>query len=448
MKDRRAGQRRLALLVFGALLVLLFAGFAVAQGIGDPDVPSDAVAIVEDAPGDQGTVTDCHGDEVDNDPGTITDAEFDCGLQQTAARTGLDKVPKPGEPRYDDLKEAAMGDLLDMIWIQGEAEERGVEVTQRQVDAELERIVTQNFGCKTGQDPFACKGLQQFLGTSHFSEDDVLERVKLQLLSTELQKQVTDDVPPVTGGDIEEFYEAAEEQLTVPASRDVRLVLNRDKAKVEEAKARLEEDDSPESWNEVARDLSTDVSSKDNGGLRPALSEGLIEEPLNSAIFESAKDEIVGPIKTPLGWYVFEVVKIKPERVQPLNAVRSQIKSQLTQTAQQDAFRAFIDDYGSKWQSRTFCASGDVIDRCANFSGSTRPPNAPPACYEADPKDGRPEACPAPVIQLTPALPGTVSLLVPRGVALPQRPRPVGLKPTQEATLPGASGVPIAPTTP
>ena len=54
---KSAGLQRLALLGFGALFVLLFLGFAIAQGLGDPSVPSGAVAVVEDAPDDLGTVT-------------------------------------------------------------------------------------------------------------------------------------------------------------------------------------------------------------------------------------------------------------------------------------------------------------------------------------------------------------------------------------------------------
>jgi parvulin-like peptidyl-prolyl isomerase len=435
-------------LVFAVLFVGLFAGFAIAQGIGEPDVPSGAIILVEDAPSDDTTVEDCNGNKAERDPGTITTEEFECALQQTAGQGGLKKVPKPGDKQYEDLKNAALGDLLDMVWIQGEAADHGVSVTKSEVDAQLDQIVTQNFSCPKDQDPFDCKELQQFLDSSHFSEDDVLERVKLQLLSTELQKQITDAVPATTDQEITDYYEATKEQFTTPASRDVRLVLNRDKAKVEEAKKQLEADDSDAGWKKVASQFSTDVSSKSNGGLRPGLTEGLVEEPLNSAIFDASTGQIEGPVKTPLGYYVFEVDKITPEQTQPLDKVKAQIRSQLHQTAQQDAFTQFVDDYGSKWQSRTICASGYVIERCSNFAAGAHPPTAPPACYEADPKKGRPDACPAPVIQLAPALPGTVTEAVRQGVRLPQRPQPAGLKPLGQPSLPGASSGPGVPITP
>ena len=409
------------LAVFGGLLVLLFAGFAVAQGIGSPDPSGDVVVTVEDAPGDAGE---------------ITKEEFDRALEQTAARAGINEVPKPGAPQYEELKQAAIGDLLDTVWIQGEAAEQGVSVSDRQVQDQLEQIKSQNFRTE--------KEYQQFLERSAFTQEDVDLRVELQLLSDDLQQQVSDAVPPVSKDEIEAYYEGAKEQFELPETRDVRLILNRDEAKVEQAKRELEADDSEASWRQVAKELSTDVASKSNGGLRPGLTEGLVEEPLNGEIFSTPEGEISGPVKTPLGFYVFEVEKITPARTQDLKEVQAQIRTQLGQTKEQEAFTTFIDDYGSKWQSRTFCADDYVVERCANFKGSGHPETAPAACYEADPKQP-PEACPAPVLALQPALPGSVSALAPQGQRLPQRPIPAGLKPVPGAgaPLPGAlQGVP------
>ena len=92
---RSSAAKRIGLVVFGALLVALFVIVAVAQGIGDPSVPADAIAVVEDAP-----------------DGTITKEEFDRALAQTAARQGLKEVPKTTDPQYQPLADAAESDLL------------------------------------------------------------------------------------------------------------------------------------------------------------------------------------------------------------------------------------------------------------------------------------------------------------------------------------------------
>jgi SurA-like protein len=108
-------------------------------------------------------------------------------------------------------------------------------------------------------------------------------------------------------------------------------------------------------------------------------------------------------------------------RTLDLKEVEEQIKSQL---AQEKALPAFAAEYFAKWTSRTFCAEDYVSGGCANFKGDGHPATAPPACYESDPKNGLPEDCPAPVFQLIPASPGSVTPGSPRGNLLPQRPIP------------------------
>ena len=423
-QSRQAGRQRLALIVFGALFVVLFAGYALAEGIGHPSVPEGDVAIVEHVP-----------DEI----GSVSEAEFKRALLQQAVQAKLKEPPKPGEDKYDELQTAALGELLDTIWIQGEAEELGISVTPKQIATELAQIKKQNFKTEAQ--------FQQFLKTSRFTRQDVIDRVKLQLLSTQIQEAITKEAPPATETEVADYYESAKDsQFTTKESRDVRVVVNKDKAKVEEAKELLDQDDSPASWEKVAAKFSSDPTTKSNGGLQPGLSEELLQSQpeLKDAVFGNPTGVVVGPVEVQGQFFVLEVQKLKPAKVQALAEVKTQIKNQLTQQLAQEVFSEFVAEYQSKWQSRTFCADGYVIERCANYVGDGHPASAPPACYEADPKGGTPKDCPAPVAQATPALPGSTTLLKPQGERLPQRPRPEGLKeaaaasPLTEGAVPGA----------
>jgi foldase protein PrsA len=396
-----AALRRLALLGFGVAFVLLFVIVAVAEGLGDPSIPDGDVAIVEEAP---------------DDVGNISEDEFKAALEQSAAQSGKKEVPKPDAPEYDELKEAALGSLLDAIWLRGQAAEMDVSVTESEVAKEFKKLKEENF--KTEAE------YKKFLKDSNFTQADVDSRVELQLLSTEIQTQITDGVSEPSQSDIENYYEAAKPtQFTQPATRDIRLIVNKDKAKAEEALAVLKKDDSQASWKAVAKNFSEDDLTKDKGGVQKGLGEGSLEEPLNEAVFDTPEDRIEGPIKTQRGYNVFVVENTTPESVQELETVESQIKTQIEQQAEQEAFTAFVAGYTSRWQSRTFCAEDYVVERCANFQADAHPATAPPACYEENPKKPA-EACPAPVFQLIPAMPGTISPVEPRGTPLAQRPVP------------------------
>ena len=410
-----AGLQRLALLAFGALFVLLFVIFAIAQGIGNPSVPSGDVAIVEDAP---------------DGLGTITEAEFKHAFVQAAAQGQVKPVPKPGSKKYDELKETALGEVLDSIWIQGQAEEMGISVTKKEIAEELKKLKAQAFKTE--------KQYEEFLKEAHFTQADVDERVKIQILSTQIQKQITEGAPQPSKSEIEDYYEAAKSsQYTTPESRDIRVVKNKDKAKVEAAKAALEKDDSEKSWEAVAKKYSTDTT-KASGGLQSGVTEGTLAEPLDVTVFSGAQGELLGPLKEGKTYTVVEVMKITPEKVQSLDEAKSPISTQLAEQAQQQSFAAFVRGYNGKWKARTFCTSDFLIERCDNFKGDGRPPESNPACFEANPKTPA-EACPAPIPQVKPAQPGTVSPLSREGQKLAQRPRPSKLEaaaPTGATELP------------
>ncbi|TMK56183.1 MAG: hypothetical protein E6G51_11090 [Actinobacteria bacterium] len=412
--DKNAGRQRLALIVFGALFVVLFVGFAVAEGLGSPSVPSGDVALVEDVP-----------DEI----GQISEKDLDRAIAQQVAEAKLKKTPQPGSDKYEELREAALGEMLERTWIFGQAEELDVSVTDKQVEDELATIKKSNFGTE--------KAYQKFLKESNFTEEDVDERVRLQLLSTKVQEAVSASAPPPSEAEVENYYnEQKDAQFTEKESRDVRVVINKDKAKVEAAKKALEDDNSPANWKKVAAKYSIDPTSKTKGGLQEGISEEVVKGPLKAAIFDTASGELAGPVKFEQNYILIEVVKLNPEKVKSLEEVKSQISSTLSQEQQQEYFSEFVSDFRTKWEQRTYCADGFVIERCSNYVGDGRPANAPPACYEADPKTPATQ-CPAPVTPISPALPGTVTEAKPKGEPFPQRPLPEA-SPEQGEEVPGA----------
>lgn len=412
---RSTGLRRLALLGFAALLVLLFVGFAIAQGIGSPSVPSGDVAVVEGVP-----------DEI----GTISEDRLKHAVDIAAAAGQVKPVPKPGSEKYEELQETALGEILDTIWIQGQGAEMGFTVTPKEVEKELEKLKKQAFKTE--------KQFEEFLKESHYTQEDVNQRVKVQILSTKIQEQLQEESSVPSSREIEEFYEEAKAtQFTTPESRDIRIVVNKDKGKVEDAKAALEKDSSVKSWEKVAKKYSTDPSTKGKGGLQSGVSENQLSEPLNAEVFEAGQGDLGGPVKEARGYVVFEVATIKKEKTSTLEEVKSQISSQLEQQNQQQAFSRFLSNYNSTWTSRTLCADGFRVKRCANAEGEAHPAEASPACYEANPKEPA-AACPAPVTQVKPAQPGSVSLLQPEGQKLAQRPRPAG----DESALPEGTELP------
>jgi foldase protein PrsA len=392
--------------VLGALFIALFVIVGLAQGIGDPSVPSGDVAVVEDAP-----------------DGNVTQEEFDAALEQAARRQGVPKPPPPDDPQYAALRDAAMSDLLLARWVLGEAEERGITVSDTEINNQIDQIKQQSGGQR---------GFQQLLKQSGFTLDQARERIQLQLLSNQIQQEVLGKgQPSVSDEEIQNFYEANKDQFTQPETRDVREIVNKDLAQVEQARAALEQDDSPANWKKVAAKFSSDQATKNSGGLRKAVAQGQSEPKLDEEIFaeDTEAGELIGPFKGQAGYYLIQVQKVTPEEVTPLARLSNQIKQQLAQGIQQQTATTFQANFTEKWVSRTFCAEGYVMDRCSNFTPTTQTPKgAPPVLSSGAVQPGD-----------TTVFPGEAPAALPQGPQYPQPKQPAILGPGGAPQLPPGS---------
>ncbi|HEX3735056.1 MAG TPA: peptidylprolyl isomerase [Solirubrobacterales bacterium] len=396
-------RQRLGLLAFGACFLALFAGFAIAEGLGPPAIPSGDVALVEGVPGDSGQ---------------IGEAEFEAALAQAVAQGGGKTLPAVGSEAYEEAKATAMERLLKAAWVGGEAAEAGIAVKPAQITAAIASFKEQQHYETAAQ-------FRHFLAASHLSLAEFKALARLQLLSAAVQEHAVAGTPAPSDSEVADYYEAAKGvQFTTTPTYDIRLILNLDRDKVARARAALARDDSPATWKRLAAPYSEDPVAKRQGGLHEAIP-AEFGEPLDAAIAAAPVGEPQGLVKAKGVFFVFEVESSTPAEVEPLAKVRSHIVAQLTHQDAQQALESFASEFEAKWRNRTHCAAGFEVEGCEDYRGSGHPPNAPPACYEAHPKAGiAAPACPAPVAQAVPAMPGTVSVLSPGGIALAQRPVP------------------------
>jgi parvulin-like peptidyl-prolyl isomerase len=386
---RRVGHRRLALIVLAVFLVGSLVIVGVALGFGDPSVDEGEVAVVEDAP-----------------DGTITQEEFDLALEQTAARQGVREVPPPDNPEYEVLKDAAVSDMILGRWVRGEAEDRGIEITDEEVDRRLDSVINQQFGSE--------EEFNRFLEQSSFTPEQARERIELQLTSERIQESVLPEEPAITQDEIESYYDENLAQFQQPETRDVRLITTKSEAEANEVLAELERDDSPQAFKEVARRFSIDEATKNTGGLREGVVEGQSEPAIDEQIFSAPLDELVGPFETQRGFMVIKVENVTEASTTPIEDATEQIRQTLVAFRQQEMADAFQQDFDEKWRARTFCAEEYLVESCSNAA----PP--PDPCTE---EIAETQGCGAPVPSTRPIHPGTASLFGSSGaVTLPQGP--------------------------
>lgn len=186
--------QRIGLVLFGAFFAVLFAGVALAVGIGSPPaVPADDVAIIEGAP-----------------PGLaeVTRAEFEQDMRERAALGGLGEDFGPGDPGYTQMKKEALSLLISAAWMDSEAIYRGVPVTRQQI---IDRLAPE----------------KKALTEAGFTPKTMAERVKWQLAGDNILAKLDEETPPPTVAEARRYYaENPSDESFAQAKKKILALIN------------------------------------------------------------------------------------------------------------------------------------------------------------------------------------------------------------------------------
>lgn len=129
-----------------------------------------------------------------------------------------------------------------------------------------------------------------------FSENDIKELYRVQILSTKIYEEITADVP------------TEEEQIWA------RHILVGTREEAEDVLARLE---NGEDWTQIAAEVSTDTSNKDQGGDLGWFGLNKMVEEFENIAFSLEIGEISNPVETSFG---FHIIQLLGKEVRPLDS--------------------------------------------------------------------------------------------------------------------------------
>ncbi len=293
------------------------------------DVPPDAIALIGDS--------------------EVPRAEFDALMER--AKNGLKaqgrEFPKAGTPEYQDLKTRAVSFLIQRYQFRAEAEEMGVEVSDEEVQKELDKIKKESFDNDE-------KKFQEALKREGLTEEQARAELRDRLLQEKLYEKVTEDVK-VSDQEIEEYYEKNKQQFSQPASRTVRHILVKTKAKANDLYAQLQDGGN---FAALARQHSTDKSSAKQGGKIP-VTQGSTVPPFDKVAFELDTGEISQPVKTQFGWHVIKAdTDVKEAKATPLKDVEQSIRQQLESDKKNKVLQDWLKELEEKYDDETVFAAG------------------------------------------------------------------------------------------
>lgn len=189
----------LGALAVAAVLTLSACGGGDGSSADDdaPAATSSDSAQSEAGAGIPDVVAEVNGEEVTKDEFVPI---YEAQLEQATAQSQM-----TGEaPDEDALKQATLDDLVDTELLAQEAEARGIEVTDEDVDAELTSLAEQN-GMTTGEE------LLEAIAQQGMDEETARAQVETQVLIEQLVEDENGPFEP-TEKELRAIYDAAKEQ--------------------------------------------------------------------------------------------------------------------------------------------------------------------------------------------------------------------------------------------
>ncbi|MEG2337515.1 MAG: peptidylprolyl isomerase [Clostridium sp.] len=257
------------------------------------------------------------------------------------------RLPADKAKFIKDQKETFLNDLTQEKVLYHNAEEKGLKVTDKEVEDTVKGIIDQ--GIKTyGSQEKLEKETENTVGLSFDKYKEFLnDTVKLQLIQQKLQEALVKDVK-VTDKEVEEEYNKNPYAYTEKPNKLIfSHILIKDEAKAKDIKKKL---DGGADFAKLAKESSEDTGSKDNGGRYP---EGLEYASLDPAFLTAALKlkigEISQPVKGQHGYYIIKVEKKEEYPKLPLDKVKDKIKASLLEPKQKMAIQAET----AKWEKES-----------------------------------------------------------------------------------------------
>jgi peptidyl-prolyl cis-trans isomerase D len=180
-----------------------------------------------------------------------------------------------------------------------------------------------------------------------------LQYVELSLADLAAEVKVTEDA-------LHTFYDDNKDRYTSIERRRAShiLITTSGDAAADEAKAKAAYDRAAagEDFGNLAKELSQDTGSAQQGGDLGWAERGNFVEPFADAVWSMKAGEIRGPVKTEFGWHVIKLDGIEPGKVRSFDEVRGEIEPEYRRAESEQLFGKLQDQLDTD----AFEAGGDL----------------------------------------------------------------------------------------
>lgn len=233
------------------------------------------------------------------------------------------------------LRDSSYEDLIIQKLVWQEAEKRNIKIDEKQVDQDLKVIRDQ----KNQQEK---DGYEKFLEENQIDEAFLRQEWKTQNLYMKLLSDVTKD-EKVSDAEVQSYYQENQKVFAHEAGLQIYHILVETKEQAEEVLDKL---GAGQSFADLAAQYSLDPGSRNRGGDVGIINEqtNFVKEFKDAALTLKPGELYPQPVKTEFGYHIIQAGEQLKEGTWSLETVSDDIRSNILQSKQQQAFNQFLEE--------------------------------------------------------------------------------------------------------
>ena len=250
--------------------------------------------------------------------------------REIVATVGDSKITK--DELYDKLVEQGgsniLSQMIDAEIINQEAKKEKIQVTDEEIDAEMENYMAQ-YG---GEEMFESV-LQQSGLTKDDLKGDIIQYIQIEKL--------VDSRIFITDEEIKEYFEENKDKLGQEEQVKASHILVEDEKTAKDLKKQL---DDGADFAELAKEHSTDPGSAENGGELGFFGKGKMVKEFEDVAFATKVGEISEPVKSEKGYHIIKVEEKKEAKEATLEEKKEEIKDTLYRNKVQTEYATWMNE--------------------------------------------------------------------------------------------------------
>jgi len=235
----------------------------------------------------------------------------------------------------NNLREKALGDLIDRELKHQDAVTRGVKIDNKKVKAQMSQI----------RDRFKSKkAYKAALEEAGVTEDELRFQIEKSVLVLEVTEKTVTDRAIWNDASLKEYYDKNIDKFRQPESVKLRLLSTRDEKKGKEALDKIRNN---EDFGNIAAKMSED-NYRIKGGDIGYIHRGRILQELEDAAFKMQTGATSDLIKADGTWYLIKVEEKKPEQQLAFEEAKDKLKKELEEKRSNELREKWMADLRAK----------------------------------------------------------------------------------------------------